>query len=43
LPETQVIDCPECGAKVCLSVRNSGEIVILDSEEPDPLEELREL
>lgn len=40
MPETQVLTCPECGSKVRISVRDDGEITVLDSEELNPLEEL---
>jgi len=40
MPKTQVIECVECGAKMRLSVRDSGEVTVLESEEADPLEDL---
>lgn len=40
MPGTQVLTCPECGSKVRISVRDDGEITVLDSEELNPLEEL---
>jgi len=40
MPKTRVIDCPECSSKIRLSVRNNGEVTVLDSEELDPLEDL---
>jgi len=38
--KTQVIDCPECNSKIRLSVRNNGEVTVLESEEANPLEDL---
>jgi len=43
MPKTQIINCPECESKIRLSVRDSGEVVVLGSEEVRPLEDLREL
>jgi len=43
MARTQVIDCPECGAKIRVSVRDDGEAAVLGSEEVNPLEELKEL
>lgn len=43
VPKTEVIDCPECGAKIRVSVRDDGEAAVLGSEEVNPLEELKEL
>jgi len=43
-PETQVLDCPKCGTKIRISVRDSGEVSVLGYKEPDPdsmLERLR--
>jgi len=43
MPQTRIIDCPECKSKIRLSVRNDGEVIVLGSEkrEYSPLEELR--
>jgi len=43
MPKTQVISCPECEAGIRVSVRDDGKVVVLGSEEPDPLEDLKEL
>ena len=43
MPETQIVECAECGAKIRLSVRDDGEVTVLDVEEANPLEGLREL
>jgi len=41
--KTRVIDCPECNSKIRLSVRNNGEVTVLDSEESEALEEIPKL
>jgi len=43
MPQTRVLTCPRCESHIRISVRNDGEIAVLDSEEADPPEELREL
>jgi len=43
MPRTRVINCPECGSRIRVSVRNEGEVTVLGSQEADPLEGLREL
>jgi len=43
MAKTQVIDCPECSSKIRLSVRNNGEVTVLESEESEPLEEIPKL
>jgi len=42
---TQIIECPKCGSKVRLSVRDDGEATVLGSERKrySPLEELRKV
>jgi len=39
----QVVDCPNCKSRIRLSVYDDGEVIVLGSEEVDPLDELREL
>jgi len=43
MPEARVINCPECDSRIRISVRDSGEVTVLDSQKADPLEDLREL
>jgi len=43
MAKTQVISCPECNSRLRVSVRDDKEVTVLDSDETDPLEELREL
>ena len=43
MPQTRVLTCPKCESRIRVSVRNNGEITVLDSERADPLEDLREL
>jgi len=43
MPETCVINCPECGSRIRVSVRDSGEVTVLGSQEADPLEDLRKV
>jgi len=40
MPQTRVLTCPRCESHIRISVRDDGEIAVLDSEELDPLEDL---
>jgi len=43
MSKTRVVSCPQCKAKIALSIRDDGEVTLLGSEEKEysPLEELR--
>jgi len=43
MPRTRVINCPECGSRIRVSVRDDGGVTVLGSQEADPLEDLKEL
>jgi len=43
MPQTRVLTCPRCESRIRISVRDNGEITVLDSEESEPLEEIPEL
>jgi len=43
MPQTRVLTCPRCESRIRISVRDNGEITVLDSKESEPLEEIPEL
>jgi len=43
MPRTRVVNCPECGTRIRVSVRDDGEVTVLGSREADPLEDLRKV